>query len=175
MEARSRDTSEWIVYGRKQSQPWLIVVFVVAVGVLVVLAYQRFMAFDTVTYELRACRGSLTADSSWSQVESADCRPGSFGDVEVVVYEGTSRHEPAAVDGAAYSFDGFPLNSTAHSVEIDGLPSADGVLIAEPTTERIRRAMSGNAAGTAWSGFVGDRGPTLYWLLVTGGAATSTG
>ncbi|MCA1780946.1 MAG: hypothetical protein ABR500_14075 [Dermatophilaceae bacterium] len=167
MPRQPRNHDEWIVHGRKPGQPWLIVVFFVAIGVLVVLAYQRFMAFDTVTYELRACQSPLTVESTWSEVEAAGCEPTEPGEVQVVLYEGTSRHEPATVDRAVFSFDRFPVNSTLHSVEIDGTPPTGAVLIAEPTNETIRQSMSGNVQGTTWSGFVGDRGPTQYWLLMT--------
>jgi Tfp pilus assembly protein PilV len=166
MSRSSRDTSEWIVHGRKTSQPWVVVVFVVVIAVLVVVGYQRFMAFETISYELRTCERSVAADASWSAVEASGCRPLDSASGEVVVYEGTSRHAADSVDGARFVFDRFPVNSTAHSVELTGIEPAESVLIAEPTHERIRRAMSGNAAGTAWTGFIGDRGPTEYWLLI---------
>jgi hypothetical protein len=164
---RARQADEWIVHSRKTSQPWVIIPFLVAIGVLVVLAYQRFMAFDTVTYELRVCQSPLTAETSWSEVEAAGCEPMTDTGASVVLYEGTSRHDPATAEGGVFSFDAFPINASSHAVEISGVPPASSVLIAEPTNERIRRAMSGDASGTSWSGFVGDRGPTEYWLLLT--------
>jgi hypothetical protein len=167
MSRSSRDTSEWIVHGRKQSQPWVVVVFVIVIAALVVVGYQRFMAFETIRYELRTCERSVVADASWAAVEASGCRPLGAVTGEVVVYEGTSRHDPDSIDGATFVFDRFPVNSTAHSVELTGIEPAESVLIAEPTNERIRRAMSGNASGTTWTGFIGDRGPTEYWLLVT--------
>lgn len=167
MRTKTRDASEWIVNGRQASRPWVIVPIVAAIAVLVVVTYQRFMAFDTVTYELRSCATPIDAQSSWSDVEAADCTPVLDDTVAVVVYEGTSRHEPSSVADARYSFGDFPVNTPAHSVEITGTPPMGTVLIAEPTNERIRRQMSGNADGTAWTGFVGARGPTEYWLLMS--------
>ena len=167
MRTQTRDASEWIVNGRQRSRPWVIVVIVAVIAALVVLAYQRFMAFETVSYELRACTTPVDAQSSWSDIEAADCAPVSDDSVSVVLYEGTSRHEPSAVRGGQYSFGDFPVNTSAHSVEITGTDSMRTVLIAEPNEERIRREMSGNADGTAWTGFVGARGPTEYWLLMS--------
>ena len=167
MGTRARDSSEWIVNGRARSRPWVIVVIVAAIAVLIVVAYQRLMAFDTVTYELRACATPVTAQSSWADIEAAGCEPLSDDSVSVTVYEGTSRHEASSVSGARHSFGDFPVNTTAHSVEIAGTRPMGTVLIAEPTNEQIRREMAGNADGTTWTGFVGARGPTEYWLLMS--------
>jgi hypothetical protein len=167
MRTKTRDTSEWIVNGRTRSRPWVIVLIVAAIAAVVVLAYQRFMAFDTVTYELRACATPVSPQSSWSDIEAAGCEPVSDDSVSVVVYEGTSRHEPSSVAGARYSFGDFPVNTTAHSVEVNGTDPMGTVLIVEPTNERIRREMAGNADGTAWTGFVGARGPTEYRILMS--------
>lgn len=167
MRTKTRDTSEWIVNGRQRSRPWVIVLIVAVIAVLVVAAYQRFMAFETVTYELRACAAPVDAGSSWSDVEAADCTPLVDESVSVVVFEGTSRHEPSSVSGARYAFGDFPVNTPAHSVEITGTQPMGTVLIAEPANERIRREMTGNADRTSWTGFVGSRGPTEYWLLMS--------
>lgn len=167
MRSQTRDTSQWIVNGRQRSRPWVIVVIVAAIAVLVVVAYQRFMAFETVTYEVRACSGHVDAQSSWSEIQAANCQPVSDDSVSVILYEGTSRHEPSSVVDGRYSFGDFPVNTPAHSVAITGTEPMRTVLIAEPTTERIRREMSGDAGGTAWTGFVGARGPTEYWLLMS--------
>ena len=89
--------------------------------------------------------------------------------VSVAVYEGTSRHEPSSVDGARYAFSDFPVNTPAHSVEISGTPALGTVLIADPAGRQVRREMAGSASGTEWTGFVGSRGPTEYWLLLSPG------
>jgi hypothetical protein len=152
---------------RTRSRPWVIVVIVAVIAGIVVVAYQRFMTFETITYELRTCASPVDAQSSWSDIEAAGCEPTEHDGASVVVYEGTSRHEASSVAGAQHAFADFPLNTPAHSVEIIGSEPMGTVLIVEPTNERIRREMAGNADGTAWTGFVGARGPTEYWLLMS--------
>lgn len=163
----TRAREEWIVHGRKPGSPWVIPIVLILMAVLVVMAYQRFMAFEAVTYELRQCQAPLTADSTWEQVQAARCEPVDAGSTVFSIYEGSSRHQPDLVEGSEFIFDSFPINSVEHSTDLVLPEAAESVVIVEPTNERVRRSMRGDAAGTHWTGYTGDRGPTHYWLLVT--------
>lgn len=164
---RSRDQKEWIVHGRKHGQPWVIPVVLILMGVLVVMTYQRFMAFDSVTYELRQCQTPLTAESTWAQVQAANCEPLDTAGATFAIYEGASRHDPDVTEAHEFLFDSFPINSVEHSVDLRIPVAAASVVVGEPDNEQVRRALSPDAAGKHWTGYTGDRGPTHYWLLVT--------
>jgi len=162
------DKSDWIVHGRKPGNPWVIPIGIILMGILIVMIYQRFMAFDAVTYELRQCQTPLTAESTWEQVRAADCEPLDAAGTQFVIYEGASRHDPDAVDGNKFLFDSFPINSVEHSVEMEFPFAAESVVIVEPENERVRRALSSvSSDGTRWSGYTGQRGPTHYWILLS--------
>lgn len=166
--ARTQETKpEWIVHGHQPRRPWVMLVIVGLIIAAVVIAYLRFMNFQTVTYELRACTAPLTVDSTWSQIEAAGCEPIDASDVTMVVFEERSRHDPDQIEGGAFSFEGFPMNNPAHSFEITGTPPHDAGFLVDPEGQQIRRQISSNAAGTDWSGYTGDRGPTTYWVLFT--------
>lgn len=166
--APTRTKDGWIVHGKHQNSLWVPVVIVIVIGVLVALAYQRFMAFDTVTYELRHCAEPLTAESTWEQVEAAGCEPADATGATFVLWEERSRHEPDSVAGSVFTFDSFPINSVAHSPQLTLPESAETVVVAEPTNEQLRRPMRRTSVdGLNWSGYTGARGPTEYWILVT--------
>lgn len=57
---QTRQPDQRIADDTKPRRPWVIIPFVVAIGVLAVLVYQRFIAFDALTYALRACQSPLT-------------------------------------------------------------------------------------------------------------------
>ena len=52
---------------------------------------------------------------------------------------------------------------------------ARSVVLAEPTNERVRRELSGDASDRRWTANVGARGPGSYWVLVTPEPAGQTG
>ena len=166
--ASTRTKDGWIVHGQQRNSGWTLLLIAVLIGVLVVLAYQRFMNFDTITYELRQCDAPLTAESTWSEVEDAGCEPMDAAESSFVIYEEASRHNPDSVEGSAFVFESFPVNSILHVAELTLAESAESVVVAEPANEQMRVALRRNTAdGKVWSGYVGDRGPTEYWILVT--------
>lgn len=162
-----KNNDGWIVHGKKPGNPWVIPVAIILMGVLVVMTYQRFMAFDSVSYELHTCQTPLAADSTWGQIESARCEPLDADGTELVIYEGSSRHAPDIVAGNTFSFDSFPVNSVEHSIQVQLPFPARSVVIAEPDNTRVRRALSSVQAGIQWSGYIGQRGPTRYWVLIS--------
>lgn len=168
-KAKERDRSTWIVHGQDRNSPWIMLAIVVLIVVAVVLAYMRFMGFGTVTYEVRECRSPLTAESTWAQIEAADCRAIDVGTdgATLVLYEGTSRTEAASVDGGTFTFEGFPINTPAHAFELRGVRPAGTGLLVDPKDQSVRREVRSNASGTNWNGFTGGRGPTHYWILLT--------
>ena len=164
---RTRDTSEWIVHGQHTRRPWVMFVIVALIVAAVVITYMRFKNFETITYELRSCASPLTAESSWEEVEAAGCEPIDATGVTMTLFEEKSRHEPDLVEGGAFTFESFPINTPAQSFEILGTPPSGAGFLVDPGGDIIRRQISSNAAGTDWSGFTGDRGPTQYWVLFT--------
>ena len=166
--APTRTKDGWIVHGTYQNRLWVPVVIAAVIGVLVFGYYQRFMAFDTVSYELRHCSEPLTADSTWQEVEAAECEPVDAAGTTFVLFEERSQHDPSAVTGSVFTFEDFPVNSVAHSPQLILTEPAETVVVAEPTNEQLRRPMRRTSVdGLRWSGYTGARGPTEYWILVT--------
>lgn len=171
--APSRTKDGWIVHGKHQNSLWVPVVIAALIGVCVFIYYQGFMRFETVTYELRECSAPLTAESTWAEVEAADCQPVDAAGATFVLYEERSRHEPDTVTGSVFTFESFPLNTAAHSPELTLAEPAESVVVAEPDNEQLRRPMRRiSSDGLQWSGYTGSRGPTEYWILVTPTAGT---
>lgn len=119
---QTRQPDQRIADDTKPRRPWVIIPFVVAIGVLAVLVYQRFIAFDALTYALRACQSPLTAEASWSEVEAAGCEPLTGEGASVVLYEGTSRYDAVTAEDGVFAFDAFPIDATSHAVEISEVP-----------------------------------------------------
>lgn len=166
--APSRTKDGWIVHGKHQNSLWVPVVIAAVIGVLVFLSYQRFMAFDTVTYELRYCSEPLTAESTWAEVEAAQCEPVDAAGTTFVLFEESSQHEPDTVTGSVFTFEDFPINSVAHVPRLVLTEGAETVVVAEPTNEQLRRPMRRyDVDGLNWGGYTGARGPSEYWILVT--------
>lgn len=168
-KAKERDRTQWIVHGQHRNNPWIMFVIVALIVAAVVIAYLRIMAFRTVTYEVRQCQSPLTAESTWAEIEAAECRSidAVAEGATLVLFEGSSRKEAESVLGGSFTFEGFPINTPAHSFELHGVQPADTGLLVDPKGQSIRREMRSDASGTTWSGFTGGRGPTEYWILLT--------
>lgn len=174
MGARARHEARWThadatVRGRAQrNRGWVLLVGFAAIVMLATVAYLEFMRFETVTYQLRQCEQPLTEDSSWADVEAAGCEPLAItGDANLLQIEASSRNAPDRVEGSTWTFDEVPVNSPAHAIEMVSPIAARSGVIAEPTNEVVRSTLSPDTSGTRWSGFIGSRGPTTYWLLLT--------
>lgn len=169
---QERDRSQWIVQGQHRNNPWIMFIIVALIVAAVVIAYMRVMAFRTVTYEVRQCQSPLTAESTWAQIEAAGCESIDAGaqGATLVLFEGSSRKEAESVQGGIFTYEGFPINTPAHSFELHGVQPAETGLLVDPASETVRREMRSDASGTNWSGFTGGRGPTDYWILLAPGS-----
>jgi hypothetical protein len=173
MTGRARHEARWThaeatVRGTHRNRGWVLLVGFAALVTLSTVAYMEFMRFETVSYELRQCERPLSESSSWADVEAAGCEPVTLTDAaDLVVVEAATRSAPDRVDGSTWVFDEVPVNSPAHAVELVTPVAGQSVVIAEPTNRVVRDEMSTDASGTRWTGFIGSRGPTEYWLLVT--------
>lgn len=174
MTGRARHEARWThadatVRGTHRNRGWvMLLVGFAAVVTLATVAYLEFMRFETVSYELRQCDRPLSESSSWAEVEAAGCAPVTLSDAaDLVVLEAATRSAPDRVDGSTWVFEEVPVNSPAHAVELVTPFAGRTAVIAEPTNRVLRDEMSSDASGTRWSGFIGSRGPTEYWLLVT--------
>lgn len=168
-KARERDRSQWIVHGQRRNSPWIMLIITALIVAAIVFAYLRVMAFRTVTYEVLECQSPLTAQSTWAQVEAAGCESidANGEDVTLVLFEGSSAKEAESVQGGTFTFEGFPINTPAHSFELRGVQPADSGLLVDPEAQSVRREMRSDASGSTWSGFTGGRGPTEYWILLS--------
>lgn len=174
MSARARHEARWThehatVRGRRQgNRGWVLIIAFAAVALMATVAYLEFMRFETVRYELRQCAQPLTEESSWAEVEAAGCEPLPLtGQASLTRVEGSSHHEPDSIEGSAWIFEGVPVNSPAHAIELVSPVAAEQGIIAEPTNETVRSELSPDTSGLRWSGFIGSRGPQEYWLLLT--------
>ena len=165
------DKNGWIVHGTHKNSPWAILVILALIAAVVVLAYQRFMAFDTITYQVRQCAQPLTAESTWADIEAAGCRVGSTAGMEFRVYEGRSEHVPDSVTDDTFIFDRYPVNSVFHTADLTTTEPGQSALIVDPGNEEIRTVMNSDRSGKNWSAYVGREGPTDYWILLTPGNA----
>lgn len=171
--ARARHEALWThdestVKGKVQrNKPWVLILLMACIAGLAALGYTRFWNLQTVTYELRECAQPLTAESTWSEVQSAACDlVGPGGSRLWVVNEG-EQVQPATVEGSTFTFERIPIHSPAPGLRAELDRPARTIVIAEPENEQIRRQMNGDSSGTSWSAHIGSRGPLHYWVLVT--------
>ena len=173
MSTRSRHEARWThetstVTGRKnKNRAWVLLVLAAVVIGLATLGYVRFMGFAPVSYELRECAEPLTEEASWAQVQAAACDPAADVGATVTLMRGSEAVAPDTVEDATLTWESWPVNSPEHAIEVDLDEPAQSVVIAEPDTERLRTALSPDASDTRWGGFIGGRGPTTYWVLIT--------
>lgn len=144
----------------------LVLGFAVIAGVAF-LAYERYMGFATVSYEIRHCQEPLTAGSDWAAVRSAACDPAPAATAVLVVHENGDERTPDETSGSTYSFDGVPVNSPAPGIRVRLDQPAQSVVVADPESETVRRALTSDAPALRWSGNIGGRGPVHYWVLVS--------
>lgn len=174
MTLRSRHEARWTnpeatVKGRHAGRHgWVMLALGFAVvAVVATVAFNRYMNFQDVTFELRRCQAPLTADSTWQEVQAAACDVAPLdGDVLTMWHEG-SQSSADSTTGSTWTFEDVPVNTVTNAMELRTTTPAASVVLAEPENERIRRELSADLEQTRWSGHIGDRGPTTYWVLVT--------
>lgn len=146
---------------------WALALGFLVIAVVSTLAFNRYMNFQDVTFELRRCQGELTADSTWPEVQAAACDPAAIeGDTLTMWHEGSQSAADSTTE-SSWTFEDVPVNTVVNAMEIVTRGPAASVVLAEPGNEQIRTALTSDAARTRWSGHIGDRGPTTYWVLVT--------
>ena len=175
MSTRSRHEARWTdaratASGRlPRNQWWVLPLLLVGIAVVMFVAWRIYNGVDTVTYEVRQCQQPLTEDSSWGEVQSAGCDPVDAGEMpdSMLLMRGEEPVEPDRTEGAVLAWDGWAVNSPEHSVQLRLEDAAETIVVAEPTNQRVRTGLSGDAADVRWGGFIGGRGPTEYWVLIT--------
>ena len=177
MTTRNRFEAAWThpdssVKGRvRRNRPWILALLFVVVVAVVVVTWGRMMNISDVTYELRVCQQPLDDESTWVEVQAAGCTAAPTDGTRVTLWAEGSQEEPDETTSTVWTFGEVPLNSPATAVQVDLSSPAASVVLAEPTTERVRRELTGDAAGARWTANVGSRGPETYWILVTPAAA----
>lgn len=145
----------------------MLIPLAAVIVVAATLGYVRFMGFETISYELRHCQETLSGDADWEQVQAAACDPQDAATTTVeLVHEG-GVEPPDSTSGSVYTFEDWPVNSPSHSISVTTSEVVRTVIVVEPTNEVVRDELTSDATGTRWSGFIGSRGPTEYWVLVT--------
>ncbi len=146
---------------------WTLAVGFVVIAALATVAFNRYMNFQDVTFELRRCQAPLTAESTWQEVEAAACDPAAIdGDVLTMWHEGSQSAADATTE-SSWTFRDVPVNTVVNAMELTTGGPAASVVLVEPDNKQIRRGLTSDSARTSWSGHIGDRGPTTYWVLVT--------
>lgn len=172
--ARARHEAAWThadatvrgSVGRNRGWVMLAVGFAL-VAIVSTFAYNRLMNFQDVTFELRSCQEPLTGESTWSQVQAAACDPVAI-DSQVLTRWSEGHQTPAdRAVGSSWTFTSVPVNTVVNAVELELAEPARSVVVAEPSREDVRVALTPDAAGTTWSGHIGDRAATTMWVLVT--------
>lgn len=174
MAQRARHEARWTheeatVKGRGPGNRgwWTLALGFAVIAVVATLAFNRYMNFQDVTFELRHCQQPLTAESTWREVQAAACDPAPVGgDVLTMWHEGSQSSADATAE-SSWTFEDVPVNTVVNAMEITTAAPARSVVLAEPDNEQIRRALTSDTARTRWSANIGDRGPTTYWVLVT--------
>ncbi|ANS79922.1 hypothetical protein SGUI_2526 [Serinicoccus hydrothermalis] len=173
MSTRSRHEARWThaeatASGRLPRNAWWMLPLLLGLALLALYGgYRVYMGIDTVTYEVRQCEESLTEQSSWDEVQAAACDPVPAAPVTMALMQGMDRIEPDDVSGSVLTWDAWPVNSPEHSVDLELQDPAQTVVIAEPEAQRVRVELTSDASETMWGGFIGGRGPTSYWVLIT--------
>ena len=173
MATRHRSEATWthedaLVKGNpRRDRAWVLIVLVALGAVVITLSWSRLMGIADVTYEYRICQEPLTKESSWEQVQAAACDIAPVGDARLTLWAEGDQQEPDVTGASSWTFEDVPVNTSATAVELDVTDPATSVVLAEPTNQQIRRALTGDAAGKIWSANVGARGPVTYWVLVT--------
>ncbi|KUG58390.1 hypothetical protein AVL62_10780 [Serinicoccus chungangensis] len=174
MGTRSRHEARWTdarstASGRlPRNQWWVLPLLLAGIALVMFVAWRVYNGVDTVTYEVRRCQEVLTEDASWSEVQAAACDPvDAVALPSVVLMRGEEPVEPDRSEGAVLAWDGWAVNSPEHSVQVRLEDPAESIVVAEPTNERVRTELTPDAADIRWGGFIGGRGPTEYWVLIT--------
>ena len=173
MATRSRHEARWTspeasVKDRRGNQGWvMLVVGFAVIAVISTLAFNRYMNFQDVTFELRRCQAPLSEEASWQDVQAAACDVAPIQGDELTMWHEGSQTPADATSESAWTFEDVPINSVVNAMEINTSQPAESVLLVEPDNQRVRRALTSDSARTRWSGHIGDRGPTTYWVLVT--------
>lgn len=173
MSTRSRHEARWTderstVTGRgPRSKWWVLPILAAALPLTFYASWRVYNDIDTVTYEVRECTEPLTEDASWADVTAAGCEPVPAEAMSMVLMRGEEPVEPDRTEGSLLSWDEWAVNSPEHSVQLVLDDPAETIVIAEPTNEQVRTALTGDSADVRWGGFIGGRGPKEYWVLIT--------
>lgn len=174
MAQRSRHEASWThqdatVKGRGPGNRgwWALAVGFGVIVVVSSLAFDRYMNFQDVTFELRYCQAPLTAESTWQEVQAAACDPAPVDDDVLTMWHGGDQSSADATGETSWTFEDVPVNTVVNAMQVRTSSPAQSVVLAEPDNAQIRRSLTSDSEGTRWSANIGDRGPTTYWVLVT--------
>jgi PhoPQ-activated pathogenicity-related protein len=173
MVTRSRHEASWTspdaaVKRPRGNQGWVVLVLGFAViAVVATLAFNRYMNFQDVTFELRRCQAPLSAEATWQEVQAAACDTATIEGDELTMWREGSQSFADATTESSWTFEDVPVNTVVNAMEVNTGQPAESVVLAEPDNESVRLALTSDTARTRWSGHIGDRGPTTYWVLVT--------
>ena len=170
--SRNRTEASWTheratVKGRRRDKWWVLLALIVALVVVVTLTWNRMMGVGDVTFELRHCAQPLAKDSSWEEVQAAACDPAPIEGTTLNVLLGLDPQEPVSTTETTWTFENIAVNSPENGLAVRTDEPVQSVVLAEPESQQIRRALTSDASDQRWNANIGGRGPTSYWVLVT--------
>ncbi|WP_289018047.1 hypothetical protein [uncultured Ornithinimicrobium sp.] len=173
MAQRARHEARWtaddaVVKGKvRRNRLWVVLLLFGLVGVLSTWAYTRLLNFQDLQVQLRVCQEPLGEDATGADVTAAGCVPTDVTDERVRLWHQSSPRDPVSAEGPTWLFEDVPIDTVANAVQVDLADPARSVVLFDHEEGGVRTALTPDAADTRWTGTVGTRGPTSYWLLVT--------
>lgn len=173
MATRARHEARWtaedaVVKGRvARNRFWVVLVLFALIVVVSSWAFATRMNFQDLQVQLQVCGEPLTEDATTADVEAAGCVPTDVTDEQLAMWHESARRDPVGTQGAVWQFEEVPINTVANAFQLDLAEPARSVVVLDHEAGTVRAALTPDAADTRWTGVVGSRGPTSYWLLVT--------
>lgn len=175
MATRARHEARWtaedaVVKGKvARNRLWVILVLFGLIAVISTWAFTRQLNFQDLQVQLQVCQEPLAEEATSADVEAAGCTPTDVTEERVRLWHQSSPRDPVSAEGPTWQFEDVPIDTVANAVQVDLPEPARSVVLFDHDGGTVRTALTSDAADTRWTGTVGTRGPTSYWLLVTPG------
>lgn len=173
MAKRARHEARWtaeeaVVKGKvARNRFWVILLLFALIMALSAWAFGRRMNFQELEVQLRACAQPLEETATMAEVEAAGCEPTEVSTARLRLWHQSSPRDPVSAEGSVWRFQDVPIDTVANSVQLDLEQPARSVVMVDHDEGSVREQLTPDASDTRWTGVVGSRGSTSYWLLVT--------
>lgn len=149
--------------------PWgwlvLLIIPVLIVGYFVA-EHNDYWSYADVSVTTLACDEPLRDNPTWDDMTEAGCAPAAIGD-QVRIFEGGNALSEPEKDGAEWAFPGLPTAFSTLSIEGMLSESFDRAFLvnADADPPEVGRELSSDASGTHFTGAIGQRGITNYYIV----------